>query len=108
MSPKEHVKLTPISSYEINITSKHAPAIGFAVVIDQLLAALSRQKIEILTDNDQVLIVYAKAKQKEAIEHAIALRQQGTGAVLAAWEDGKEEHDHLVPLQGRTLTLIPH
>ena len=73
---------------------KHAPAIGFAVVIDQLLAALSRQKIEILTDNDQVLIVYAKAKQKEAIEHAIALRQQGTGAVLAAWEDGKEEHDY--------------
>lgn len=73
---------------------KHAPAIGFAVVIDQLLAALSRQKIEILTDNDQVLIVYAKAKQKEAIEHATALRQQGTGAVLAAWEDGKEEHDY--------------
>lgn len=73
---------------------KHAPAIGFAVVIDQLLAALSRQKIEILTDNDQVLIVYAKAKQKEAIEHAIALRQQGSGAVLAAWEDGKEEHDY--------------
>ncbi len=73
---------------------KHAPAIGFAVVIDQLLAALSRQKIEIPVENHQILIVYTKTKQKEAIEHAMILREQGTGAALAAWEDGKEENDY--------------
>lgn len=73
---------------------KQAPAIGFAVVIDQLLAALSRQKVEIPVENTQTLIVYKKEMQSDAIHRAELLRSQGTGAVLAAWEDSKTEKDY--------------
>ncbi|MEG1292134.1 MAG: ATP phosphoribosyltransferase regulatory subunit, partial [Lachnospiraceae bacterium] len=57
---------------------KNAPSIGFAVVIDQLMAALSRQKIEIPTHDIQTLIVYQSSQQEKAIEKALALREQGT------------------------------
>ena len=49
---------------------KESPAIGFAVVIDQLLAALSRQKIEVETKNETQLLVYDEAHKKESIEQA--------------------------------------
>ena len=73
---------------------KHAPSIGFAVVIDQLLAALARQKIEIPVENNQTLIVYREEKQKDAIARAVSLREQELGAALVCWEDGKTEEDY--------------
>lgn len=73
---------------------KHAPSIGFAVVIDQLLAALARQKIEIPVENNQTLIVYRRDKQEEAIERAVSLRKQDLGAALVCWEDDKTKEDY--------------
>lgn len=73
---------------------KHAPSIGFAVVIDQLLAALSRQKIEIPVENNQTLIVYRDKMQCEAIQRAELLRKEGNSVALAAWEDTKTEEDY--------------
>lgn len=73
---------------------KHAPSIGFAVVIDQLLAALARQKIEVPVENNQTLIVYHKEKQQDAIARAVSLREQNFGAALVCWEDGKTEEDY--------------
>lgn len=73
---------------------KHAPSIGFAVVIDQLLAALARQKIEITVENNHTLIVYRRDKQEEAIERAVSLRQQDLGAALVCWEDDKNKEDY--------------
>ncbi len=73
---------------------KHAPSIGFAVVIDQLLAALARQKITIPIENDQTLIVYRKEKQQEAIERAVSLREQDFGAALVCWEEHKTKEDY--------------
>ena len=73
---------------------KQAPAIGFAVVIDQLLAALSRQKVEISVESNQILIVYREEMQSDAIHQAELLRKQGIGAVLITWEDTKTEEDY--------------
>ncbi len=73
---------------------KPAPSIGFAVVIDQLLAALSRQKIEIPVENRQILIVYTEEKQTEAIKKAMSLRGQEEGVSLAAWKHNKTEEDY--------------
>ena len=73
---------------------KQAPAIGFAVVIDQLLAALSRQKVEISVVSNQILIVYREEMQSDAIHQAELLRKQGIGAVLITWEDTKTEEDY--------------
>lgn len=73
---------------------KNAPSIGFAVVIDQLMAALSRQKIEIPVQDSQILIVYKEACQKDAIKRALQLREQGTGVSLVKWADHKTEEDY--------------
>ncbi len=78
----------------MNYFGKHAPSIGFAVVIDQLLAALSRQKIEIPVEQNQTLIVYAKEKQKDAIQKATSLQEQGISAVLAPWKAEKAQEDY--------------
>ncbi|MCI8299045.1 MAG: ATP phosphoribosyltransferase regulatory subunit [Lachnospiraceae bacterium] len=73
---------------------KPAPSIGFAVVIDQLLAALSRQNIEIPVEHKQILIVYTQEKQAEAIQKAISMRSQEKGVSLAAWKQEKTEEDY--------------
>lgn len=73
---------------------KNAPSIGFAVVIDQLMAALSRQKIEIPIQEQQVLIVYKEPRHADAIKKALALRKEGTGVSLVRWEEGKVKEDY--------------
>ncbi len=73
---------------------KHAPSIGFAVVADQLLLALARQKIDIPVENNQTLIVYHRKHEQEAIGRAVSLRKQGLGAALVCWEEGKDEADY--------------
>lgn len=54
-----------------------APAIGFCISIDQLLMALSRQKIEIPVENDTTLIVFDRPVQAAAIQIATAFRREG-------------------------------
>ncbi len=56
---------------------KNAPAIGFAIVVDQLMSALSRQKIEIDTPNNSALIVFDADHSADAIRKAMILRVQG-------------------------------
>lgn len=68
---------------------KDAPSIGFAVVIDQLLAALSRQKIKLPAEGSGTLLVYRESKQEEAIKKAELLRGQGRPVALAVWEETK-------------------
>lgn len=68
---------------------KNAPSIGFAVVVDQLLAALSRQKIEVPVNENQTLIVYKEEKQTEAIKKALKLREQEIAVSLVKWENAK-------------------
>ncbi len=48
---------------------KDAPAIGLAILVDSLMLALSRQKIEIKAEAENTLILY----RQELIEHAVAL-----------------------------------
>lgn len=73
---------------------KNAPSIGFAVVIDQLLAALSRQKVEFPLNQNEILIVYKDVCHKDAIRRALALREQGRAAALVKWDAGKSEADY--------------
>lgn len=56
---------------------KNTPAIGFAIVVDQLMAALSRQKIEIDTPNNSALILFDENHAADAIRKAMILRVQG-------------------------------
>ena len=73
---------------------KDAPAIGFAVVIDQLLAALSRQKVKIPVESDEALVVYPADRQEEAIRRAVAMRKEGRCVSMVRKEDGRDEEDY--------------
>lgn len=46
---------------------KSAPAIGMVILVDQLMLALSRQKIEIETDSDNTLLLYEDRFLEDAI-----------------------------------------
>ncbi len=73
---------------------KDAPAIGFAVVIDQLLAALSRQKVKIPVESDETLVVYPADRQEEAIRRAVAMRKEGCCVSMVRKEGGRDEEDY--------------
>ncbi len=56
---------------------KDTPAVGFAVVVDQLMLALSRQKIDIKTEPAHMMIAYDRARRGEAIRLGKYFRGQG-------------------------------
>lgn len=56
---------------------KNAPAIGLVVMLDQVMIALNRQKIEVETTNNRVMIVFDKKYSAKAIALASQLRQEG-------------------------------
>lgn len=74
---------------------KQAPSIGFAVVVDQLMAALSRQKIRIPVQERCKLLVYTQKKRAEAIAMAGKLREDGEEVLLTGWQQGKTREDYL-------------
>ena len=87
---------------------KESPAIGFAVVIDQLLAALSRQKIEVETKNETQLLVYDEAHKKESIEQAGALRKKGKAVELIPHDTAHAKADYEAYAKRTGITQITY
>lgn len=73
---------------------KDAPSIGFAVVVDQLLAALSRQKAESYVKQNYQLLVYREKFRKEAIAQAKARREAGCYVQLQKYDEAKSKADY--------------
>jgi len=61
---------------------KEAPAIGLAIVIDQLMLALSRQKLLQEPKTQDTLILYHKNFRKQAVALAGHFRKDGMSAIL--------------------------
>ena len=61
---------------------KQSPSIGFAIVVDQLMNALTRQKIEIACPGENRIILYDVQKQKIAIEKAKEFRNHNINTEL--------------------------
>ncbi len=61
---------------------KEAPAIGFVIVIDDILEALSRQKVDILLPPPKQVIAYTEENFAEKLKEARELRKQGQAAEL--------------------------
>lgn len=67
---------------------KDAPSIGFAIVVDSLLLALSRQKI-VLDESEACEILYYTPEQRaEAVKKAQSLRSQGKSVALRLKKGG--------------------
>lgn len=56
---------------------KSAPSIGFAVVINQLMAALQRQNVRIPFENVTKWFIYSEQYRQDAIKDAQVLRSRG-------------------------------
>ena len=56
---------------------KDAPAIGFMIVVDDLLAAMSRQQVNIAGSNDCVKLYYRELDFKAKLQEAKELRAVG-------------------------------
>ena len=61
---------------------KPAASIGFAIVVDNLLMALSRQKIEMEEEEGVTVITYRKENRIQAIQKAKEIRAQGRNLAL--------------------------
>lgn len=87
---------------------KDAPAIGFAIASDQLLAAIQRQKTEITTDKDYQLLLYPKQLQKEAILKAQELRKNGALIELLCMDETKSKEDYQAYADRTGMTKITY
>ena len=73
---------------------KQSPAIGFAVVVDQLLAALSRQKLNVELKSNTMLLVYDEKQKEKAIETATNERNNGNFVELVLYDTKKNKADY--------------
>ncbi len=61
---------------------KQAPSIGFAIVVDELMQAMNRQKLRIVYPRKNILILYENDCFKEAVLLAQSLRSQAKNVEL--------------------------
>lgn len=73
---------------------KQTPSIGFAVIIDELMNALNRQKINIETGYTNI-IVYTEKTLKKAVSLAGALRAKGSRIELIKRDPDETPNDYL-------------
>lgn len=74
---------------------KEAPAIGFAVMVDLLMSALSRQKIEIPVPNDTTILIYHEEDSAYAITLTKHFRDQGMKVELLQKKAGQSIEDYI-------------
>lgn len=75
----------------LNQFGKNAPAVGFVIVIDDLLEALSRQKVDIPLSAEKQKILYTESDFPEKLAQAMKLRRQGIAVELVRKGNGQNE-----------------
>ncbi len=61
---------------------KDTAAVGFAIVIDRLMLALARQKVEIPVEVIQTLLLYEPEAREDALRMAAGMRERGENVCL--------------------------
>ena len=59
----------------VGLFGKESPSVGFAIFVDELMMAISRQKIDIQIETSDALVVYSSEYEKEGIMLAAKLRK---------------------------------
>ena len=73
---------------------KNSAAIGFVIVIDDLMQALSRQKIQIKPGQNPITLVYDTPHFPQALETAAKCRQQGQPVQMLIFDPAKSRIDY--------------
>ena len=81
---------------------KDAPAVGFVVVLDDLMTAMASQKIILSAKEEHGILVYEKAAFERALLRAGELRKSGVCTELILKDDkkAKEEYQELAEKRG--------
>lgn len=74
---------------------KNSPSIGFAIVIDELMNAMLRQKLRIVYTRKNTIILYDESKTKEAILLAKDFREKAKNVELLKKSDKKLLEDYI-------------
>lgn len=85
---------------------KNAPAIGFALSVDQLLLALERQKIEVLKPQKENVIFYHKDLAEKAIHLAQENRNMGESTSLVELEDSGDRAALMDAYRDANITVL--
>ena len=74
---------------------RKAQAVGFAIVLDSVMAALSRQKIAVEFDCPEVIFVYTQEQREAAIARVCSMRDNGIMVCLQKMppEDNDKQKD---------------
>lgn len=83
---------------------KEAPAIGFAIVIDQLMLALNRQKVEQQDSEEGTMIVYDTSVRKTAIQLGKELRSAGNKVELLCKSNKRNLEEYITYGKKNNLT----
>ena len=85
---------------------KNSPAIGFVIVIDDLMQALKRQKIEIAANGNNLLIVYDGFGFAESLKEAKIHRDKGVNVQLMRLDTSKTKEDYEMYAQNHGIHQV--
>lgn len=85
---------------------KDAPSVGFSISIDGLLAALSRQKIQVDAPKTDAVLLYEKEEQPSAIAHARALRENGTNLQMIRRDEQRPLSEYLAYRDRNDIAIL--
>lgn len=86
---------------------KNAPAIGFALMVDQLMFAMERQKIRLPLDREKEVILYTSSNRKVAIAAAEELRNAGKVVTLVLMDTSHNTvADYAARYEGQELMIL--
>lgn len=85
---------------------KPAAAIGFAMYIDDLMSAISRNKIDVDIDYTSTLILYKRDVQSAAIKRAVELRDSGKRVELTRQSAKHSIDDYITYAKRMHLTSL--
>lgn len=86
---------------------KNAPAIGFALMVDQLMFAMERQKIRLPLDREKEVILYTSSNRKVAIAAAEELRNAGKVVTLVLMDTSHNTvADYATRYEGQELMIL--
>lgn len=87
---------------------KDSASIGFAFVIDQLMAALSRQEIDIFLEHETEWIVYPQERRNAAITLANEKRKSGGCVELLVLDTAKTKKDYEICAAKKHITKVTY
>lgn len=69
---------------------KQSPSVGFAIVVDELMNALTRQKARVMYTRKNYIVLYDEGRQKEAISLARDFRRKAKNTELLKKDPNKD------------------